>query len=212
VELLEALRREHAIIEPVVSALVGYAEARARGEGDPADVSRFVRFFESFAGRFHHGREEGVLFPALVEHTEVSADRGPIAALLADHVELGALVADWSTRDGAPLLESVKRYASQLLHHIDAENTVLFPECESRFRRVSLLELDDREPDDEERLARDDAAKLVERYGAKPFIDASRGEGCVCCPAFGVRCDGVEREWSSDAEWEDMLDRVGGGD
>ena len=211
-ELLDALRREHETIEAVTSTLVGYAKGRARSEGDPADLARFVRFFEAFAGAYHHGREEGVLFPALVEHTEVPKGRGPIATLLADHAELHASMSAWSSLDGAPLLEAVTRYASRLLHHIDAETSVLFPECESRFRRVSVLELESREPTDEELAARDDALSLVERYGAAPFVDPSRGEGCVCCPAYGDRCDGVEREWSSDVEWEDMMARVGGSD
>jgi hemerythrin-like domain-containing protein len=208
-ELLEALRREHALIEPVVSALVGFARARANGEGDPADLPRFTRFFETFAGKYHHAREEDVLFRALVEHTEVPRESGPMTSLLADHAELYDSAVAWSKLDGAPLLEAVTRYASHLLHHIDAENSVLFPECESRFRRVSLLELDTRAPAEEERAARDEGPRLVARYGATPFVDPSRGEGCVCCPAFGVRCEGVEREWSSDAEWEDMIDRVG---
>lgn len=212
VELLEALRREHETIEAVASALVGFAKARSRSEGDPADLARFVRFFEAFADAYHHGREEGVLFPALVEQTEVPKDRGPIASLLADHAEFHASIRAWSGLDGAPLLEAVTRYASHLLHHIDAENSVLFPECEARFRRVSVLELETRDPTEEERRAREDALSLVERYGSVPFDDASRGEGCVCCPAYGVRCDGVEREWSSDVEWDDMMARVGGSD
>jgi hypothetical protein len=36
-----------------------------------------------------------------------------------------------------------------------------------------------------------------------------RGDGCVCCPRFGVECQGVERDWSTDLEWDDMIDRVG---
>lgn len=211
-ELLDSLRREHETIEAVASALVGFAKARSRSEGDPADLARFVRFFETFAGEFHHGREERVLFPALVEQTEAPADRGPIATLLADHADFHASIREWSALDGAPLVEATTRYVSHLFHHIDAENSVLFPECESRFRRVSVLELDTREPTDAERAAREDAMTLVERYGAAPFVDPSRGEGCVCCPAYGVRCDGVEREWSSDTEWEDMMARVGGSD
>lgn len=212
-EFLDALRREHTVIESVALALVAFA---ARPGGSTDDGERFLRFFRLYAGRFHHGREEDVLFPALVRETEVPGDRGPLRALLGDHremtavlEELGPLLLARAERDEARLAACATRYASMLLRHVDAETSVLFPESEARFRRASVLALAAREPDDEERAARDAGLRLADRYGAAEIHGLVRGDGCACCPAFGVSCDGVEREWSSDLEWEDMLDRVG---
>ena len=199
-KLLDALRREHGIIESVAGALLAFA---SREDRDPADAVRFERFFRLYAGRFHHGREEQALFRALVDETGVSEDSGPMRSLLADHRALTTTVESIHSPQAA------RSYVSMLLHHIDAEDSVLFPECEARFRRVSLLELDAREPDDEERAAENDGLELAAKYGTAEIPGLLRGEGCVCCPAYGVSCDGVEREWSSEAEWEDMIERTG---
>jgi hemerythrin-like domain-containing protein len=211
-KLLDDLRREHETIEAVASAFVAFA-SRPSSAGAAADGELFLRFFRVFAGRYHHGREEQVLFPALVRETAVPADRGPLRALLDDHramaSDVGAIAAALATGDPAALRSAVMRYVSALLRHVDAETSVLFPESEARFRRACVTELPAREPDDEERAAREDGLRLVERWGSATIPGLSRGDGCACCPSFGVSCDGVEREWSSDLEWEDMLDRVG---
>ncbi|HSQ64140.1 MAG TPA: hemerythrin domain-containing protein [Polyangiaceae bacterium] len=213
-ELLDTLKREHETIEPVARALVAFA-ARVDEGADRADGERFLRFFRLYAGRFHHAREEEVLFPALVRETEVPADRGPIHALMGDHRQMAAALEELAgallePAGGARSSPAAIRYVSMLLQHIDAETSVLFPESEARFRRASVLELEVREPDDEERAARDGGLELAERYGSSAEIPGLvRGEGCACCASFGVVCDGVEREWSNDLEWEDMLDRVG---
>ena len=57
--------------------------------------------------------------------------------------------------------------------------------------------------------AREDGEGLRETY--PPRLDPSliRGEECVICPHYGQTCDGIEREWWSDAEWEEFPDRVG---
>jgi hemerythrin-like domain-containing protein len=215
---LDSLRRDHDAIEVVAQAFSTFA---LDPPGDPAasaDGEAFVRFFRLYAGRFHHGREERVLFPALVRETEAAADRGPIPALVGHHREMEGLLDELALAlalgasgglEPARVAELGARYVSLLLRHIDAENSVLLPESEARFRRVSLLTLEDREPDDEERAARDAGLLLVRRYPPTSLPGLLRGDGCVCCPSFGVSCDGVEREWSSDLEREDMADRVG---
>lgn len=214
---LESLKREHDVIETVTLALVTFAESDGDGDSEArrADGAAFCRFFRLYAGRFHHGREEELLFPALVRETEAPADRGPIVALLAQHRSMEAVLGELeralvapaaSDRSRAPTL--ARTYASALLRHIDAENSVLIPESETRFRRASVV-LDDVEPNDEERAARDAGVLLAKQYAPAHLPDLIRGDGCPGCPSFGVDCDGVEREWSSDLEWDDMLDRIG---
>ncbi len=212
--LLDSLRSDHEAIEAVALAFVTFVTAGPGGD-EPADAAAFLRFFRLFAGRFHHGREEAVLLPALVRETEAAADRGPIPALVGQHRELDALL-DAIERavsaagfDRGRLEEPVRRYVSLLLHHIDAENSVLLPESEARFRRVSAPELECDAPEPEQQAARDAGMALAGRYPPAPLGELVRGDGCPCCPSFGVSCNGVEREWSSDLEWEDMIDRVG---
>jgi len=216
--LLSDLRSEHNLIEKVIGSLHTFAMERARGEGDPADGSAFLRFFRLYAGRFHHAREEDSLFPALVEHTEAPANRGPIPALRSQHHAIAAILdeaepllvaARLDTAAGRRLRDLCARHAAALLHHIDAENSVLLPESETRFRRAGLGELANRAPDAEEDAARADGERLVATYAPSALPNVLRGEGCASCDAFGDTCQGIEREWWSELEWEDVLDRIG---
>jgi hemerythrin-like domain-containing protein len=217
--LLDDLRSEHDRIERTVGALRAFAELRRAGEGDPADGEAFVRFFRLFANRFHHAREEDVLFRALAEETGAPVNRGPIAAIRSEHGEMAAMVDEIEPLAGSPLdrpgegdrlFALVDAFGRALLLHIDAENSVLFPESEERLRRTAILELPDRDADPEEVRARDDGERLLGKYPPVEIADLVRGDGCIACPSYGVRCRGVEREWWSEYEWEELPRRMGG--
>src|SRR3954471_14931111 len=154
-KILDDLREEHALIERVVGSLRTFAAASGN---DPADAAAYLRFFRLFAGRFHHAREEEVLFPALVA-TEVPADRGPLKVLLDAHHAMAEMLA---AMDAGITPERAGRYGRALLHHIDAENSVLFPEAEVRLR--GRAELPTRAPDAEEAAARQEGERLAGRY------------------------------------------------
>jgi hemerythrin-like domain-containing protein len=216
--LLSDLRAEHDLIEQVVGSLHTFAAERARGAGGAGDGRAFLRFFRLYAGRYHHAREESSLFSALVEHTEVSADRGPIPALRSQHESIAAILDEaepllvavqLDEGDGRRVRDLCARHGAALLHHIDAENSVLFPESETRFRRACVTELANRAPDAEEDAARVDGERLVATYAPSPLLDVMRGDGCVSCPSFGDTCQGVELEWWNELEWEDVVDRIG---
>jgi hemerythrin-like domain-containing protein len=223
--LLDELRADHVRIDRALGALRTYVAHRLRGDAPPAsarsDGARFVRFFRVFADRFHHSREEGVLFPALLEHLEIPGDRGPIAAITQDHVELRAMLSTLATLldedldaphagDARARLEATAiAYSRALWLHIDAETSVLFPECEERLVRAGVRELPTRAPTPEQAAARDDGDALALRFPPMVDLGIVRGEGCAICPSFGVRCDGIEREWWSELEWDEFPDRVG---
>lgn len=218
-KLLAELRAEHELIEAGVGALRTYVERRIAGDAGVDDGRRFVRFLRVYAAGFHHAREEDVLFRALVEHAELP-EVGPLAALRADHVRTGALLARiGELLEAEPLDEAQARelraaateYSHALWHHIDAENSVLFPESEPRLRRVGLFELPTRAPSAEEAEACDLGRTLVAAYPPVEDRAVVRGDGCVCCPAFGESCCGLERAWWSDSEWEELDDHVGEG-
>jgi hemerythrin-like domain-containing protein len=202
--LLDELRSEHVLIERVVGSLRTFA---AEGAGDAADGAAFLRFFRLYAGRFHHAREEDVLFPALVA-TEVPADRGPLKVLLDAHRAMAAML---DAMESGITLALAERYGRALLHHIDAENSVLFPESEIRLRSRGGAQLPSREPDGDEAEARAGGERLVQRYTPSEVPGIFRGDGCVACAAYGDSCDGIEREWWSELEWEDALERMGNG-
>ena len=120
----------------------------------------------------------------------------------------GLLGSPLSETDRTRLQALAVDYSHSLWRHIDAENSVLFPEGQERLRRFHVQELPSRAMTETEAAAREAGLVLISRY--PPFMDPEvhRGDGCVACPSFGTTCDGLEREWWTELEWEDMWDRM----
>lgn len=219
VHIIAQLMEDHRLIEEVLGSLQGYARERLAGRGATGDASRFVAFFRGFVGGCHHDREERVLVPALVEYLEVPAERGPIAALLTQHHTLAATLDRLrelfatdlaSTEQRAALEDTTRQYTHGLWAHIDAEDSVWFPESEGRLSKLGPRALPGAEPlGDDERALREMAAQLLETYPPLPDASAPRGAGCVVCPSYGVDCDGLEREWWRQSEWDELDDHLG---
>ncbi len=215
-KLIDTLQDEHALIDQVLGSLHTYVGRLIAGVADPDDGRRFAVFFTEFAGRFHHDREERVLFDALVTQAELPRDRGPVHAVTLEHAEME----EW-LREMAPWLAHrpqsdderrrlgglATRYSHALWRHIDAESSVLFPEGAERLRRCGIRELPDRPMRDAEAAARDDAAALRNRYPPTEDTTLTRGDGCFLCRAHGQTCDGLEAEWWTELEWEEFHDR-----
>ena len=213
-KLIAAFQDEHLLIDQVLGSFRTYVDGLFSGSADPVDGRRFSAFFNEFAGHFHHGREEGVFFDALVTQADLPRASGPVHALLHEHAEMG----EW-LREMTPLLEQTPpssddrdrlrglavRYSHALWRHIDAENSVLYPEGAERLGRCGIRELPDRPMSAAEAAARQDGARLVRRY--PPLADAAitRGDGCFGCRAHGETCDGLEAEWWTDLEWKEFF-------
>jgi len=215
-KLIDELQAEHAEIEQVAGAFLTYVAAPARARSIE-DGAAFLQFFRSYANHFHHAREEETLFVALRDRAGLPADRGPIATMAADHERMAGLLAglaaglEGGADTEAPFRESAAAYVHALWHHIDAENSVLFPECEPRLRRNGVTELPSRPMTPEECRALAAGRVLVARYPPPPDPGEMRGEGCIMCPAFGVTCRGLELEWWNEWEWDEFEDRMNGG-
>lgn len=121
-------------------------------------------------------------------------------------------VAAASSEEARASLETVAlEYSRQLWQHIDAENSVLLPESESRLRRHGRAELPTREMTLEEEEARAVGEELLSLYPPIHEPDVMRGDGCVFCPAFTTSCRGVEHEWWNEWEWEEFEDHLPSG-
>jgi hemerythrin-like domain-containing protein len=217
--LIEELEAEHRLIEACAGSLRTYALARMDGSAPASDGPRFVRFFRLYAAQFHHAREEDTLFVALRERANLP-ETGPLATLRDDHQRNGLLIDQIEALLAMPSLDEpaaraldrlATDYSHALWHHIDAEDSVLFPEAEARLRKSGVPELPSRSMTGEEREARDTGEALVARY--PPLRDGTivRGDGCACCPAILEGCPGLEHAWWSESEWEEMADHLGEG-
>ena len=215
-KLIDTLQDEHVLIDQVLGSFRAFVGGLVDGTADPDDGRRFAGFFTEFAGHFHHDREERVFFKALVTDAELPGDRGPVHALLRQHAEM----AQW-LRELTPLLEQrpqseedrvrlgalATRYSQALWRHIDAENSVMYPEGAERLGRCGIFELPDRPMNEVEAAASEDGAALLVRYPPIEDVSLTRGDGCFMCPAHGDTCDGLEAEWWTELEWDEFHQR-----
>jgi len=127
------LRQEHELIVEVAGALG--VRIAGHNELDYDNLDRCVTFFRLYADACHHGKEENMLFPALVANG-LPQEAGPIAVMLMEHDEGRKLVgamADSATaaRAGEPgaaeaLVAASLGFVDLITTHIAKENSILF--------------------------------------------------------------------------------------
>ncbi len=129
----EDLIQEHVSINAGLDVLERMAQWLREGRAvERADAADLVAFFVEFADRCHHGKEEGILFPAMAE-AGIPNENGPIGVMLAEHVEGRAAVARMKSAladgglDSAAFVEGADAYLALLRIHIRKENMILFP-------------------------------------------------------------------------------------
>lgn len=98
---------------------------------DPDELLDFLDFLMEFADKCHHGKEEGILFPAMIA-AGVPDRGGPIGVMMAEHIQGRGYIHDMSEALEVP--EDYKKfdiagraYIALLREHIQKENSVLFP-------------------------------------------------------------------------------------
>lgn len=98
-----------------------------------------VDFIRSYADRFHHAKEEDILFEALIKNG-MPRENSPIAAMLMEHDQGRAYVRAieaaaqdalaGKTADLATLSKNALAYAELLREHIAKEDEILYPLAE----------------------------------------------------------------------------------
>ncbi len=143
---IDDLRHEHRAIESALKILDAI-EARLSGGQpvDAGDLAAFVGFLQEFVDTCHHGKEEGILFPALAA-AGVPQPGGPLEVLLDEHVRGRASIARMRASlqpgvDAAAFSAAARSYRDLLRAHIRKEDEVLFPMAERVLSRAQLDQL-----------------------------------------------------------------------
>ena len=134
------LAEEHALILRATDLLErGLCRLEAGTPIGRTFFTELAEFFQAFADRYHHGKEEHILFPFMVEEMDYPQKSGPIAVLSSDHTMGRAHVramADAAARlelEPAVAQELAPRgqaYVALLRAHIDREDHKVFPTVE----------------------------------------------------------------------------------
>ncbi len=198
-DAVETLMNEHRTIERVLDALVGFAEdAARRGATEKDELGRFVTFVREFADACHHGKEEDILFTAMVE-AGFPRNGGPIAVMLHEHDQGRALVAalkarveqpaPWSDADRQEIAEVARAYSAMLHAHIHKEDAVLYPMAEQHLAPEVMEQVSQAcDRYETERLGNHErlhalAEELVARHApaVHPAEGRGHGQGFGCC-------------------------------
>ena len=199
----QILRAEHEVILAVLECLEKLAGDAARAKAlDLESAVEILGFLDVFAERYHQGKEERALFPALCRRG-LPRETGPIAAKLVEHEQERAAAAEVRAAAAACQVEErgaperfatgAHAYADLLREHIAKENGVLFPLAEGllgeRGQAEVLAAFDDVERDHpgagtpEEYLvfASELAARLGVTRAARPrAVDGGCGPRSAC--------------------------------
>jgi hemerythrin-like domain-containing protein len=129
------LRDEHQLILGVVEVLDRNLNVTDDRSLDLIVIDRCISFFRLFVDACHHGKEEDLLFPELIEHG-MPGDAGPIAVMLSEHVQGRSYVRGMSeampdAKSGseealAALRSHAEDYINLIREHIGKENHILF--------------------------------------------------------------------------------------
>jgi hemerythrin-like domain-containing protein len=151
---MDAIRRlmeEHQLILGALDALERFADEVEAGRDDWAELARFVTFIKEFADLRHHGKEEDVLFEAMVR-AGFPRGAGPIGVMLAEHgmgreqvavlAEEAGKIGPWDGEDRRAVVEAARAYAELLRAHIQKEDSILYPMARARLAPAVLARID----------------------------------------------------------------------
>jgi hemerythrin-like domain-containing protein len=134
----EELKAEHEGILVILDVLDRISEKIIAGVTLPVEhLEQIIEFLQIFVDKCHHGKEEDILFPAMVEAGIPVAD-GPISVMLSEHDRGRRFTGEMKTLlqshrsggAGSPLMvltTPALQYTDLLRSHIWKENNVLFP-------------------------------------------------------------------------------------
>jgi hemerythrin-like domain-containing protein len=130
------LTDEHKLILRMIRVLEEACDRLVSGEAVPREIFYDgIDFIRNFADRFHHAKEEDILFSQLIENG-MPEKGSPIEAMLFEH-DLGrsyvrsALDALEKIEEGKSLADQIavnlRGYAALLKDHINKEDSILYP-------------------------------------------------------------------------------------
>ncbi len=143
------LQYEHGIIRQVIDVL-GEMVKHNSMKKHQAHMKHIVKFLDEYLDRYHHGKEEKLLFPMAAKRSKELVPE--IARLVSEHADARVEIAKMKTMiatesayaDGS-LAAISKQLVDSMIRHIRHEEDVVYPKIEDA-------------------LSLDDDLKLIKRY------------------------------------------------
>ena len=193
----QIMEAEHRLIETVVKALGGVAATVERGERpDDAMVATAVEFLRIYADQLHHGKEENLFFPMLVQRG-VPSQGCPIGGLNHEHEKGRALVRALAEQapayaQGKPgakegLLETLRRIQDLYQNHIWKEDAMVFPMADQVLTAADQTELCEKFAEVDRAIGSETIARL-EQFARSLATSAAPASQAGGTPTGGCGC------------------------
>jgi len=138
---IEKLIEEHNTILNGISLLESGSDRLEGGEKIPPDFFRkMIDFIRSYADKYHHAKEEDILFVKM-QAAGFPSGQGPVAVMLAEHdqgrrfiVGLENANEQYAAGENSfiqDIIENARDYIDLLRQHINKEDNVLYPMAEN---------------------------------------------------------------------------------
>ncbi len=125
------LSDEHQNILKLINALIKECNALESEKGlDKAFFEKAIDFIRNYADKFHHAKEEDILFAELCKDT-VQMHCNPVQQMLHEH-DLGrnfvkGIEKGLKENDKNKVIENARGYAQLIQEHIYKEDNILYP-------------------------------------------------------------------------------------
>ncbi len=145
------LIHEHEAVLNMIEIMEAAAQMLDKGEPvEAGDLEAMLDFLRIFVDKCHHGKEEDILFPKLVE-TGIPNEGGPVGMMLREHVIGRGYIAGFAEgtekyKAGdktakTEIIKNIRGYAELLTSHIFKENNVLYKMADMHLTTQQQTEL-----------------------------------------------------------------------
>ncbi|MFV0507526.1 MAG: hemerythrin domain-containing protein [Bacteroidales bacterium] len=133
-DITRDLMEEHQVILGVAARTINECDKLENsGEIDKEFFSKVIDFIRNYADKFHHAKEEDILFVSMLENME-NMHCNPIPVMIHEHEEsrhfLRGMEEGLKSEDVPTLVHCARGYCELLRQHIFKEDNVLYPMAE----------------------------------------------------------------------------------
>ncbi len=139
---MKMLYDEHDVIVEVIGKAKLMRSLIGKDEVMYSDnLRQLINFFRNYADKYHHFKEEEILFPEMSKRNELLAE-GAIKEMLENHEDFREMIKNiehsLNENNYTGAQDQLEKYTESLLDHIAVENDEVFQTAESIFTEDEL--------------------------------------------------------------------------
>lgn len=150
---IDILKQEHVVIKKALAVIRAICLDLTKGASVPyEDMYSIIDFVRNYADKYHHAKEEDMLFIDMNAELKDKIGEGPVQGMLIEHnfgrgymMDLEAALKAHREGDAESILDIIANamgYANLLSKHIHKEDNVIYTFAEKNLAKETLGKLD----------------------------------------------------------------------